>query len=256
MRLMGLRSACFVAGLAFWVVAASSTLAGDPAAKAFSEANRLYEQGHYAQAAAAYEQIIRNRQASTAIYFNLGNAHFKSGRIGQAIVAYRQAQTLAPRDADVRTNLQLARKKAAGGGEFAESLWSRFMRALTLNEWTILASVTVALWFLLLLAREWRPEWKESLRGYTAATGVLTACMAALLLGAIYERFYVSSAVVVISEAVVRRGPFEESPASFTIRDGAELAVLDRKEQWWQVADAANQIGWVPESQVVVFGHR
>jgi hypothetical protein len=245
------RSILILLCLALGVLMASAAVGRVPPIKAFTEANRLYEQGEYEHAAAAYQQIIRNQQTSPSIYFNLGNAHFKSGRIGPAIVAYRQAQQLAPRDPDIRTNLQMARSKAAGE-EYSPNLWTRFIHYLTLNEWSALAGVLVALWFILLTAREWKPELKQSLRGFTAAAGILAACAAALLTGAIYERFYVQSAVIVVPEAVVRRGPFEESAASFTIRDGAELAVLDRKDQWLQVSDASNQIGWISESQIVV----
>ena len=79
----------------------------------FDTANKLYEEGKFAEAAAAYESLVQSRQVSAALYFNLGNAWFKSGQIGRAIAAYRQAEQMTPRDPDLRANLQFARETDA-----------------------------------------------------------------------------------------------------------------------------------------------
>src|SRR4051794_15821172 len=53
-------------------------------ASAFDAANKLYEQGNYKQAADAYKLLVQKAQVSAPLYFNLGNALFKAGQIGQA----------------------------------------------------------------------------------------------------------------------------------------------------------------------------
>src|SRR5437016_6228026 len=70
------------------------TRAGD-VALAFEQANRLYEEEKFTEAAAAYQSMIGNGRVSSALYFNLGNALFKSGQIGRAIANYRLAEQLA-----------------------------------------------------------------------------------------------------------------------------------------------------------------
>ena len=55
--------------------------------------------------------MVRAGAASPAVYFNLGNAFFKQGQIGRAIAAYHSAQTVDPRDPDVRANLGFARER-------------------------------------------------------------------------------------------------------------------------------------------------
>src|SRR4051794_29504249 len=82
-------------------------LLGTPAraedlAAAFDQANKLYEQGKFAEAAGAYEKLAQSTPASPALYFNLGNAWFKAGQSGRAIAAYRRAEILAPRDPNLR----------------------------------------------------------------------------------------------------------------------------------------------------------
>jgi Flp pilus assembly protein TadD len=84
------------------------------AATGFEAANRQYEKGDFAGAAKAYAALLDQGQHSSAVLFNLGNAHFKAGQLGAAIAAYRRAEALAPRDPDIRANLQFAREKVAG----------------------------------------------------------------------------------------------------------------------------------------------
>ena len=94
----------FVANQAL-LLAKSPETAGD----AMSIANQLYEAGQYAQAAQAYQQLVNQGYGDGALFYNLGNAHFKQGDYGRAILNYRRAQQLAPRDPDIETNLALAR---------------------------------------------------------------------------------------------------------------------------------------------------
>jgi uncharacterized protein YgiM (DUF1202 family) len=58
--------------------------------------------------------------------------------------------------------------------------------------------------------------------------------------------------VVASAEATARSGPFDEAQSAFTAHDGAELRVLDRHDEWVQVAGGAGKIGWLPVKQVVV----
>jgi uncharacterized protein YgiM (DUF1202 family) len=60
--------------------------------------------------------------------------------------------------------------------------------------------------------------------------------------------------VVIVSEAVVRPGPFDESPSAFTLRDGAEVTVLGRKDTWLQITDASQRTGWLPGKNVTLIG--
>jgi len=60
------------------------------------------------------------------------------------------------------------------------------------------------------------------------------------------------TAIVTVSEASVRNGPFDESPSAFTARDGAELRVLDHKDDWLQVTDGTRRVGWVKRDAALV----
>ncbi len=94
-----------------------SRVMADDFSAAFQSANKLYEENKFAEAASAYQKLVESGKASSALFFNLGNALFKAGQIGRAIVAYREAEQLAPRDPDVRANLQFARNQPNAASE-------------------------------------------------------------------------------------------------------------------------------------------
>jgi tetratricopeptide (TPR) repeat protein len=240
---------------------------------AFESANKLYEEGKFAEAASAYAGLLRSNQASAALYFNLGNAFFKSGQIGRAIAAYRQAAQITPRDPDVRANLQFARNQTQGP-TLLPNRWQRWLGRLTLNEWTLLAAgavwlwflllavlqitavrpfkVGAWLWFLLLAVLQWFPTLRLALRScvlpLAIAAGLLCGCLAADL----YATRLTRTAIVITGEALVRHGPLAESQAAFTAHDGAELRVLDQKDEWLEVSAGAGRIGWLRRDEVVL----
>src|SRR5258707_14398039 len=73
-------------------------LLADDLSSAFQSANKLYEESKFAEAAVAYEKLVQSGQTSPALYFHLVKPLFKSGQIGRAIVACRQATHFAPHD--------------------------------------------------------------------------------------------------------------------------------------------------------------
>src|SRR5438309_7937754 len=107
-----LQSASCIILLLFFCVS-SFARAGD-LSSAIEQANKLYEQGKFTEATVAYEKIIADGRVSPALYFNIGNALFKSDRIGRAILNYRLAEQMAPRDPDIRANLRFVRNHVNG----------------------------------------------------------------------------------------------------------------------------------------------
>jgi tetratricopeptide (TPR) repeat protein len=245
------RSTLQAAGFALVLLSISVfPLRAEDSSSAFDAANRLYAQNKFPEAAAGYEQLIAAGSVAPALYFNLGNASFKSGQIGRAIAAYRQAGALTPRDPDVRANLQFARAQVSGP-TLRANLLQRALGTLSLNEWTGLSAVALWITFVLLAWRQIRPPLATALRNWTWLAGAvaLTLCVTVAL--AYLQDPARNSVIVAARETTVRNGPFDESPGAFTANDGAELRLLDRKDDWLQVTDGTRRIGWVKRDAVI-----
>lgn len=217
----------------------------------FSAANELYAKGKFADAAGVYEKILQTGAQSPALLFNAGNAEFKSGHLGKAIAAYRLAEQLSPRDTELRANLAFVRNQVQGA-TLRESRWQNWVDTLTLNEGAILTAVLFWLTFALLIARQIRPALVPKLKNATWFFAALTIFSATVLGVQAANHFFKASAIVVADNVTARSGPFDDAQSAFTARDGAELSVLSRRDDWVQVADGSGKIGWLPTKQVEV----
>lgn len=253
----GLRFLALALAACGWAVSAAAA----EVEAGFEQANRLYEQGKFTEAAAAYRPMLAPAGGSAAVWFNLGNAEFKAGRTGRAIAAWLEAERLAPRDPAVRFNLAFARKRVTGAEAAPSPLWQRSLHSLTLNEWTVLAACALWVWLLLLCLREFKPGLRPALRGYTATAGIAAGLLAGCLGAAVTAQSRLQAGVVVVPEAILRSGPLEEARTLHQMRDGTEVTVLDAKAvggaasvEWLQVRDAAGRTGWAKADQFAVVG--
>ena len=214
----------------------------------FEDANKFYEQGKFAEAAAAYEQIAVSGAATANVWFNLGNANYKSGQLGRAIGAYRIAERMTPRDAALRANLQFVRGKVYSDDRAHIPFWKNLIRLLTLNEWTMLTVAFAWAFFSVLACSEFAG------RRYPKAAATFLAL--ALVIGATtavsWKDWRHSEAVVTAREATVRFGPLQESQAAFQLRDGAELSVLGTKNDWIEIRDPEARSGWIRRDDVAL----
>ena len=216
----------------------------------FEAANRLYAEGRYHEAAQAYEGLLADGVATPAVLFNAGNAHFKANQIGRAVAAYIQAVGITPRDPDVRANLRFARAQVQGP-TLQRAVWQEAVGTLSLREWSLVSAAGIWLSFGLLALVQVQPAMRRPLRNW------VLAAFAATLLGCVGLAIRYSIrpenrlAIVMLAEATVRNSPFDESPAAFTARDGAELEIVDRKEGWLQISDGGQRNGWIKSTSAL-----
>lgn len=221
-------------------------------------ANQLYEKGNFAEAAQLYEQLSSQGVADSTLYYNLGNAYYKQGDLGRAILNYTRAARLAPRDSDVQANLTLARsrvvdKYSSGAESLTATLVNLTAGWLTLNE---LAGLALLLWWLvcllLLLARRLVSQnhflW---LRPVTWIIGLLWLGTLATLGATLYQTGSHPPAIVVAEEVKVASGPGERYVTEFTLHAGAEVSLLEQRGDWVRIALPGDQLqGWAPQQTV------
>lgn len=232
----------------------TSTTAGDT----MTGAAQLYNAGRFAQAAQIYQQLVDQGYADSALYFNLGNAYAQQGDLGRAILNYRRAQALDPRDADITANLQLARNRAAQlaantnapGGNPAKigRLW------FTTNELAVLALLAWVVFVLLLIALTGSLKTGALQRGLRVA--LAGATLALVVSGAALANRLVlhndqSAAVVVAGKVNAVTSPAAPADTAFSLVGGAEVELQETRGSWSRIAlPAANLQGWVPANAV------
>ncbi len=224
-------------------------------------ANDLYERGSFVEATQIYQQLADEGYGDSIVFYNLGNAYYKSGDLGRAILNYLRAERLAPRDPDIQDNLQIARDGIVDPFERSEqSALAGSIRLpqlkLSLDE---LALIALGLWILLalmllLLARRFS---FRRLIGYASVVVALLLLAGIVSLGSGLSSEAEDRKVVVVAESVdVVGGPGLQYEAKFTLHGGNEASLVETRGAWFRLRLAGGQLqGWVPADAVelVVF---
>ncbi len=213
----------------------------------FFHGNALYGEERYAEAAAEYERILAAGLESGPLYFNLGNAYFRAGDVGHAILAYERARRLMPGDPDLRANLRFARD---GADPYEGPLLGRVLFPLAARASTdtllLASSLLCTLVLVLLTARRLVPS-RERL-GMQGAVGT-TLLLVIVGSSAVYRLVTIDlpayAVVVAPHGATVRFEPSASGTAHFETKTGDVLRMVTTRERWTQVVRPDGARGWI-----------
>ncbi len=182
--------------------------------------------------------------------FNIGNCQLQAGDVGGAILHYRRAQRLIPRDPLLADNLAVARTRCltpiepTRGSEFLKSVFFWHHQTSAATRLRIGLAMYVAVWVLLSIRSLARRRW---------ITGSAIAC--AIVAGACGTSFAAQQwsdrntpdAVVTSMDAVVYKGPGTGYQRQFEqpLQPGVECTVRERRGTWWNILLADGNSGWI-----------
>lgn len=219
----------------------------------FAQGNRLYQEGEFAGAVASYRSVAESGFESAALYYNLGNAHFRLGEIGPAVLNYERALRLDPGNDDIRANLALVNQRLQ---DRIDPL-PRFWLLSAFDWWTgllprgVLTAIVAASHLLLgaavVLIVLGRPAgWRRTLRRFACAAGAATVLLGGTLLVRETGLGTPAEAVVTAAEARVLNAPSEEAGLTlFTLHEGTKVRIDRRTGDWAEVVLADGKVGWL-----------
>lgn len=217
-------------------------------------ANHAYADGHYEDAAKQFQQLIASRGYSASLCFNLGNAEAKAGHLGPAILNYERARYLAPGDADIDHNLQLARKQA--GLEPNSYRWWEIALRLVYPFVGYLVIACMLMLAAALIGNAYLPTFSSALK--ISQPTLRTVFRAVFFVGIpvfLFLGFVELSAVgftnriegiVVAPKAgTLRLSPFESSDEVGTIPEGELVTVEQHHDDYFRVEGRDHRYGWI-----------
>ncbi len=228
-------------------------LTGEPS-DLFEEGNRRYQENDFAGALEAYLAIVEMGFHGPDLYYNLGNAFFKTGDLGRSILNYERAHRLRPGDADIEANLELARSLTV---DEIDPL-PRFWVLSVLSWWTnllpraglVLVSLTaylvgaggLCLWILS------RRSGRGRLGAWLSFGGALGLVFFGTTLLARDRILGAADWGVVLSEVVpVQSAPSDEADLTlFLVHQGTKVRIDQTSEYWLEVVLEDGKVGWVP----------
>ena len=216
-----------------------------------------YAKGNYQQAIKDYQEILK-AGVSSEIYYNLGNAYYRTDNITQALLAYERALQLSPGDNDIRFNLQYARSKTIDKitpetEMFFVTWYNSLVNFTSVDRWANTAIVSIVMALLLILVFLFAPQmWARKSGFYGSAVFLLLFAFANLFAFQQKHELETKQGAIVIAPTVnVKKTPAASGTDVFVIHEGTRVDITDRgMKQWRGVKLADGREGWLKTSQI------
>ena len=210
-----------------------------------------YKKGQYDLAIQEFESILSNNWDSPELYYNLGNAFFRSGNTAGAVWAFESCLNLSPTHSDAKYNLKLANLKVVDRMGLPDPpLYLQWYLGLkeqfTPTTWInitlfifFLFSLTVTVNRLFLLV--------QNLRGV-----ILTIFFISLFVTfhSIWTNKSLNLGVIYSLEAEVRSEPNTFSTRLFEVHEGLKVSVNQLENDWVKIELLDGKTGWISNDQI------
>jgi len=214
----------------------------------FYRANALYEKGDYANAVEGYKSLLDSGIESGNLYYNIGNAFFKLGKLGYAILNYERARRLIPQDSDLKANLDYARSLAGDEARQKNPIFRIIklpFRYLSMNNLTLTVCAIYLLTILLLVVSILNRLLAKRIRFLTIFfSGIFVFALAAFAIR-YYEEEVLKYGVIVEKEVECKYEPIDKSTTYYSLGEGSKIIILKVRNDWCQIKRLDGKIAWV-----------
>lgn len=222
-----------------------------------AEADSSYVRGEYQQAIKEYELLLKNG-ASADLYYNLGNAYYRTENITKAVLNYERALLLSPSDRDIRFNLQMARSKTIDKitpeQEMFFITWYRSLVNLaSVDGWARTALWALALAIVLALLYLFSDRiWLRKV-GFFGALFLIAIFVFSNIFAHQQKELLVNrkGAIVTASSVTVKSTPDKKGTDLFILHEGTKVTITDSSMREWKgVRLADGKEGWIETKQI------
>ena len=221
------------------------------------EAEEAYAKEDYTQAIEVYESVLKSYGESAMIYYNLGNAYYKAGKVAPAILNYERALLLNPGDSDTRFNLQVARQKTVDKiepiGEFFLTRWIGTVEDVYSADGWAKWGVASFLLFIGCLVLFFFSKWIRLKKiGFFAGICFLLISLVANLFadGQQDKLLHRADAIVFASTVTVKSSPDASGTDLFILHEGTKVTIKSTLGEWSEIQLEDGNVGWMPSKEI------
>ena len=224
----------------------------------WSKGVQAYTDGRWSECTESLKALESVGVVSQELYYNLGNAYFKSGDYPHAILYYERTLKISPSFEDARINLDFAnsliRDKIDAVPEFVLKSWARKVCYLMPSDfWALISIVLFAAALALFLV--FRLGASRGLRRTGFYCSIVALILSASSFGmAQWQRnsyLRADGAIVMKPVASVKSSPSRDSSKDlFVLHEGTKVTVLDTVGEWKNISLSDGRQGWIEESDM------
>ncbi|GAB1405720.1 tetratricopeptide repeat protein [Lentimicrobium sp.] len=239
------------------VVIGSGFVMAAPGNEDFEKANKAYMAGFYENAINLYENILKSGQESPVLYYNLGNAYFKTDQIPQAILNYERALMFDPSNEDYQYNLKVANARIVDKIEVLPELfyvrwWTSIKQWFPPDTWLRIALSSFTLVFIAMVMFLMSRQIARRKFAFSAAVVfvIITLLSATMSYQTHKSNESNSEAIVFAPTLPVKSSPDESSIDLFVVHEGLKVQLLEKIGDWYEIRIANGSKGWVKTNTV------
>ncbi|MCK9209441.1 MAG: tetratricopeptide repeat protein [Ignavibacteriaceae bacterium] len=220
--------------------------------KELEQANQYYKTGNYKEAITKYETVLHNGYHGASLFYNLGNAYYRTGKFGLSILYFEKAYQLSPDDEDIRHNLIIANSKIVDKVDvvpkfFLFSWWEATQNLFHPSGWKtfmfvvyLLLIITIGIFF---------TAKRSSTKKYSFFSGAsilfFFSLSVVLFLTKQHQVENYHYGIVLEQTVNVKSSPDEKSSDAFILHEGIKIKVEDKLEGWNKIRLSDGKIGWL-----------
>lgn len=220
----------------------------------FQQANQQYQAEEYDEAIGLYEAVFEGGYTSHDLHYNLGNAYFKTGDLGRAILNWERALAIEPSDEDAQANLELANTLTVDNVEplprfWLATAWAWWVRWIPQ---TLLRAFVAIGWLALCAGAIARVMGRGEATRHLGRLIAVLGAIATLLFGAnlAVRELGIGVAqrgVILADEVPVNSAPTQDANLTvFEVHEGTRVRIDQRTDQWAEIVLDDGKVGWVP----------
>lgn len=220
----------------------------DDAARSFLDGVASYNEGDYETAVQKLLKVAESGVKNGKLFYNLGNAYFKAGDIGRAMLWYERALKLIPNDPDLRFNYNYALTRLKDERVEKESpvfrilfFWKYLMSPREI-QWTGIV-LSCLFWGILVLRLILKKRRIMGIEGWAALSLSLVFILTTVYTA--YEDAFRREAVILSEEVPVRSGLSDDSTELFVLHAGTKVLVRKKNKEYYRIRFSEDKIGWV-----------
>ena len=257
MKKRGVRSEERGVRLPILILAIASLLPLAASAASKAEADSAYARGNYQEAIKGYESLLK-QGASAEIYYNLGNAYYRTENITRAVLNYERALLLSPGDGDIRFNLQIARSKTIDKivpeSEMFFVTWYRsLVNIMSVDGWGRMALVSLALVIVLFLVYLFSARvWMQKVGFFGGGALLVVFALSNIFAWQQSQNLlYRKGAIVVAPSVTVKSTPAQNGTDLFILHEGTKVVITDGSmKDWREIRLADGKKGWLESKKI------
>ena len=220
-------------------------------------ADAEYQKGNYQQAIKDYEELLKNG-ISADLYYNLGNAYYRTDNITKAVLAYERAHLYSPGDEDINFNLQFVRGKTIDkitlvSEMFFVTWYKALVNYTSVDNWAKAGIISIIVALLLVLLYLFGPHVILRKIGFFGGIGFFVVFLLCNLFAYQQKQVLVNrtGAIVVAPTVNVKKTPSKTSADEFVIHEGTRVDITDKSMKGWRGVHLADgRDGWVETKQL------